>query len=110
MIAIRLAEEKDFDFFYRLKSVESNIFGTGHGRAPEREGLKSFFNDAVARQSQADARKIYIIILILQMRKLRPSEFRFSSGHTGGKWSLVSSSSWLAPGFRYPGNSTVFFT
>lgn len=61
MVEIRLAESEDFDFFYDLKSEESNIFWTGHGEKPEKDNLLSFFTKAVQDADKPDARKIYIV-------------------------------------------------
>lgn len=61
MIGIRLAELKDFDFFYDLKCEDSNVFWTGHGEKPKRENLLSFFIKAIENADRSDARKIYIV-------------------------------------------------
>lgn len=61
MIGIRLAELRDFDFFYDLKCEDSNIFWTGHGEKPERDNLLSFFAKAVEDADKPGTRKIYIV-------------------------------------------------
>lgn len=61
MIGIRLAELRDFDFFYDLKCEDSNIFWTGHSEKPERDNLLSFFVKAVEDADRPGTRKIYIV-------------------------------------------------
>lgn len=61
MVSIRLATKEDFDFFYELKSEESNIFWTGGEKKPEEENLRRFFYDAVDHAAEPQSRKIYII-------------------------------------------------
>ncbi len=62
MITLRLAELSDFEFFFALKSEPSNIFWTGHSSPPDRTGLKSFFDEAVNKQTKPGFRRIYIIL------------------------------------------------
>lgn len=61
MLSIRLAEKEDFEFFYKLKSEDFNIFWTGGESKPDRENLKEFFFDAVDNADKSGTRKIYII-------------------------------------------------
>ena len=61
MLRIRLADYDDFDFFFDLKSEESNIFWTGGVTAPDKDNLKTFFYKAVDDASSVDTRKIYIV-------------------------------------------------
>ena len=62
MTTIRLAGPEDFEFFYQLKCEDSNIFWTGHDRAPDYDGLKNFFDNILSHQSEDNVRKIYIIM------------------------------------------------
>lgn len=61
MVTIRLAENKDFDFFFELKSEEFNVFWTGGEDKPQKEKLKLFFDSVVKNASDVASRKIYII-------------------------------------------------
>lgn len=58
---LRLANKEDFGFFYELKSEEYNIFWTGGNDKPQKDRLKEFFNNAIDKAKEPDARKIYII-------------------------------------------------
>lgn len=42
MIA-KLAEEQDFDFYYKLKCDDENVLWSGHMNAPDKEKLKNWF-------------------------------------------------------------------
>lgn len=61
MVEIKLAEKSDFDFFYKLKSEESNVFWTGGEDKPKKDNLKAFFDKAVEHADILQERKIYII-------------------------------------------------
>lgn len=61
MITLRLAEPSDFEFFFALKSEPSNIFWTGHSSPPDRAGLRTFFDNILAKHHDDTARKCYII-------------------------------------------------
>ncbi len=61
MLSIRLAEKRDYSFFYELKSEDFNVFWTGGKDKPNTENLKEFFYSAVDAASNHDSRKIYII-------------------------------------------------
>lgn len=61
MVSIRPATKEDFDFFFELKSEESNVFWTGGADKPKEENLRRFFYDAVDHAAEPQARKIYII-------------------------------------------------
>lgn len=43
MISIRLATKDDFEFYYKLKSEDYNVFWGGHEAKPEYAKLKQFF-------------------------------------------------------------------
>lgn len=58
---IRLATKDDFDFFFKLKSEDYNIFWTGGKDKPIEENLKKFFFTAVDMANEKETRKIYII-------------------------------------------------
>lgn len=61
MLSIRLAKKDDFDFFYKLKSEDFNVFWTGGESKPDMENLKEFFFDAVDKAHHSGTRKIYMI-------------------------------------------------
>lgn len=61
MVAIRLAGKSDFEFFFKLKSEDYNVFWAGAEDKPKREKLKLFFDSAVEAQGEAQNRKIYIV-------------------------------------------------
>ena len=61
MLSIRLAEKRDFDFFFELKSEDFNVFWAGASDKPEKEHLRQFFYDAIDHAGDLQARKIYII-------------------------------------------------
>lgn len=61
MIKIRNAVLDDFEFFYKLKCEETNIYWTGHRGKPDRENLFSFFKNVVDNTKKKEERKIYII-------------------------------------------------
>ncbi|MBC5744963.1 GNAT family N-acetyltransferase [Lachnospiraceae bacterium MD308] len=61
MIKIRKAALDDFDFFYKLKCEETNVYWTGHGSKPDRENLFFFFKNAVDNAEKKETRKIYIV-------------------------------------------------
>ncbi len=71
MISIRLAEYKDFEFFYELKSEDFNIFWTGGSSKPEKNNLRKFFYDAIDNAEKTENRKIFIV----------ENEDRFKVGH-----------------------------
>ena len=43
LVSIRNASMDDFEFFYKLKCEDTNIFWTGHDKKPDRECLLSLF-------------------------------------------------------------------
>lgn len=55
---IRKAELQDFDFFYKIKSEDDNIFWCGHDAKPDRNNLKVFWSKYVPYNV---SREIYII-------------------------------------------------
>lgn len=61
MVSIRNASMDDFEFFYKLKCEDTNIFWTGHDKKPDRECLLSFFKESIERANDSNSRKIYII-------------------------------------------------
>lgn len=60
-LKIRLATKDDFDFFFKLKSEDYNIFWTGGKDKPIEENIKKFFFNAIERMGEKDTRKIYIV-------------------------------------------------
>lgn len=61
MVTIRLAKNDDFEFFFKLKSEDFNIFWAGGADKPERKNLEKFFYGAVKNAALKEKRKIYII-------------------------------------------------
>lgn len=55
---IRLAEEKDFEFFYKLKCEKNNLYWSGFENKPNYNNFLEFFKKTISE----DGRKIYIII------------------------------------------------
>lgn len=61
MIKIRLAANEDFDFFFKLKSEDFNVFWAGGADKPDKNNLAKFFYEAVKNAAFKEKRKIYII-------------------------------------------------
>lgn len=57
-VMLKKAELSDFNFFFEIKSEEDNIFWCGHVKIPERQKLKSFWEEQITNNRN---RKIYII-------------------------------------------------
>lgn len=56
MIFLRQAELKDFAFFLKMKSEDSNIHWSGHNSKPEPRALEAWFGE----QLHSEKRKIYL--------------------------------------------------
>lgn len=54
----------DFEFFYKLKCEDTNIFWTGHDKKPDRECLLSFFKESIERPMIVTQEK-YILLKMM---------------------------------------------
>lgn len=57
---LRKAEKSDFDFFYKIKSEETNIFWTGWDKKPEYVSLLNWYNKVIDESILPDKKKIFI--------------------------------------------------
>ena len=57
---IKLAEIKDFDDYYRLKSDDTNIYWTGWSNKPNYENIKKFFIETINNLKTIKDRRIYL--------------------------------------------------
>lgn len=57
---LRKAEKSDFEFFYKIKSEETNIFWTGWDKKPEYASLLDWFNKVIDESVLPNKKKIYI--------------------------------------------------
>lgn len=61
MIKVKIIDENDFDFFFKIKINADNMYWTGHSKEPNYDELKIYFFNILRKQGNALSRKIYII-------------------------------------------------